>query len=134
MNLHQVASGVIAAVNPFQPVTIQASTGYATAAGGKRTPTYAPAVNASGQVQDLTGKDLRQLEGLNISGSQRTIYLNGIVSGVVRMSQRGGDLITLADGTVWLTTQVLEQWDTVNGTLGPTGWCKVSVTLQQPGG
>lgn len=122
MNLHQTVSGAISAVNPFQPVTVQLSTGYRTAPNGKRTPTYNPPVTVSGQVQELTTRDLRQLEGLNQQGSMRAIYLNGSVDAIVRLNQEGGDLITLQDNSVWLTTQVLERWD--------VGWCKVSVTLQ----
>jgi hypothetical protein len=121
MNLHQIASGAIAAVNPFQPVTIQTSTGATVNADGTRMPTYAPASTVSGQVQQLTTRDLRQLEALSIQGSSRKIYLNGEVDAIVRVSQKGGDLITLPDGSIWLTTAVLEQWP---------DWVAVSVTLQ----
>lgn len=121
MNLHQIASGVIAAVNPFQPVVILHSTGYSTAATGRRVPTYAAPVTASGQVQELSSRDLRQLEGLNIQGSSKAIYLNGFMDGVVRLAQKGGDLVQLQDGTWWLTTNVLEAWP---------DWVKISVTQQ----
>lgn len=122
MNLHGIVSGVIASVNPFQTFAVSISTGaYVTAANGERTPVYAAPVYVSGQVQDLTSKDLRQLDSLNIQGSQRAIYLNGELDGVVRWNGKGGDLLTLQDGTVWLTTAVLEQWP---------DWAKVSVTLQ----
>ena len=67
-------------------------------------------------------EDLRQLEGLNIQGSMRTIYLNGEVDAIIRINVKGGDIITLQDGSVWLTTHILEQWD--------VGWCKISITLQ----
>lgn len=192
MNLHQVVSGVIAAVNPAQPVALRTSTGYAISPDGTMVPSYEMTAGASltgsvagglltatsvslgalaarqfvmadglalgtvvtgqvsgvpggpgvysvtgtqtlaalpmfatslsGDVQELSQRDLRQLEGINVQGSQRSIYLNGIVSGVVRVTQQGGDLITLQDGSVWLTTSVLERWD--------VGWVKVSVTLQ----
>ena len=122
MNLHQIASGLISAVNPFQNATVQVSTGYTTAASGKRSPIYTDPITVSAQVQELTTQNLRQLDALNIQGSMRKIYMNGALFGAVRFSQRGGDLITLADGTVWLTTAVLERWD--------TGWVAVSVTLQ----
>lgn len=122
MNLHGIVANVIAAVNPLQPVTVQISTGtYTTSSSGVRTPQYQPAVTVFGQVQELTTRDLRQLDSLNIQGSQRAIYLNGEVDAIVRVSAKGGDLITLQDGTVWLTTSVLEQWP---------DWCKVSVVLQ----
>ena len=122
MNLHGIAAGVIARVNPLQPVSVQLSTGtYTTSPSGARTPVYSQPIGVMGQVQDLQQRDLRQLEGLNVQGSQRTIYLNGEVNGVVRLARDGGDLLTLQNGTVWLTTAVLEQWP---------DWIKASITQQ----
>ncbi len=121
MNLHQVVFGAIAAVSPPQLVTVQTSSGYTTASNGRRTPAYNTPDTMSAQVQELNERDLRQLEGLNVGGSMRKIYLNGEVDAVVRVNKKGGDLITLADGTVWLTTAALEIWP---------DWCCVSVTLQ----
>ena len=122
MNLHTIASGAIAAVNPFQAVVIRTSTGAVVNPDGTRTPSYAAPVTVSGQVQQLTTRDLRQLEALSIQGSSRKVYLNGEVDAIVRVSQKGGDLLTLQDGSIWLTTHVLEQWD--------VGWCAVACTLQ----
>lgn len=122
MNLHSIAAGVINAVNPNIVMTLLVSNGSVTNADGTRTPRYFPPQQVFGQVQELTTRDLRQLEGLNIQGSQRTIYMNGITNAIVRMSAKGGDLIELPDGTMWLTTTVLEQWP---------DWVKVAVTLQR---
>jgi hypothetical protein len=121
LNLHSIAAGAISAVNPMQSAAIQISNGYLTGAQGRRGPSYLPAVTVSAQVQELTAKDLRHLDQLNIQGSKKKIYMNGIVSGTVRVNNQGGDLVTLQDGTVWLTTAVLEQWP---------DWVAVSVTLQ----
>lgn len=122
MNLHGIVAGKIARINPLQSVTAQlAAGGYTTNPDGSRTPIYQQPVMVSGQVQELTTRDLRQLEGLNIQGSQRAIYLTGEVDAVSRFARKGGDLLTLKDGSVWLTTMVLEQWP---------DWVKVSVTLQ----
>lgn len=121
MNLHGIVSGAIATVNPFVPISIQLSTGQTTNADGSRTPSYADPIIASAQVQELTSRDLSQLQGLNLQMSQKAIYISGTLNGVVRVTREGGDLITFEDGTVWLTTTVLEQWP---------DWVKVSVTLQ----
>lgn len=120
MNLHGIVAGVIGAVNPLQSLIVQVSTGY-TNTGGTRTPTFAKPVTVQGQVQSLTFSDLRQLEGLNVQGIQRAIYINGRIDGLVRSMNKGGDLITTEDGTVWLVSHVLEYWP---------DWCKVAVTLQ----
>ena len=123
MNLHRIVSTVISAVNPNQMITVQTSAGYITNPDGTLVPQYSPAFDRLAQVQELTSRDLRQLDALNIQGSMRTVYLNGEVDGIIRISKKGGDLITLQrDGSIWLTTAVLEQWD--------TGWCKLAITLQ----
>jgi hypothetical protein len=122
MNLHNIAVGLISAINPLQIASLQISTGSITNSDGSRTPQYQRCpLEIYAQVQQLSIRDLRQLEGLNVAGSERKIYLNGSLTGTVRVSQKGGDLVTLQDGTVWLTTAVLEQWP---------DWCAVSVVLQ----
>lgn len=122
MNLHALARPLITSVNPEVDAVLRVSTGIAaTAPDGTRIPGYAPDQNVRAQVQDLSQRDLRQLEGLNVQGSQKVAYLSGLVQAVVRPSQKGGDLLLIpADGT-WLTTAVLESWP---------DWCKVSITLQ----
>jgi hypothetical protein len=127
VNLHAIVSGAIQVVNPNQPAMIQYSTGYVTNPDGSRSPSYAAATTVSAQVQELRVRDLWHLQGLNLQGSERKIYLYGSVSAIERVSQKGGDLITTQDGKVWLTNAVLEQWD--DGANGPA-WCAVSVILQ----
>lgn len=193
LNLHRVASGAIAAVNPQVLVGLQVSIGAATLASGKQVPAYATpgslvgsiagdvltvtavsagklavgqalagagllpgtsifalgtgtggagtyqiapggqtvaseamttSLSVEAQVQALTFRDIQQVEGLNLQGTQRAMYLYGDVEGLVRPTGQGGDLITMADATVWLVTHVLETWP---------GWCKVAVTLQNEG-
>jgi hypothetical protein len=121
MNLHKVVSGTISAVNQNRRATLQISSGYTTNPDGSRTPQYSNPIMVTAQIQALTTHDLRHLEGLNIQGSQRSIYLNGALNGAQRPSALGGDLITIYDGTLWLTTAVLEQWDS---------WVKVAATYQ----
>lgn len=95
MNLHGIASGIISAVNPMVPARVDVSTGYTTASDGNRTPTYRTVTGVSAQVQALTYRDLIQVEGLNLNGTRRAIYFNGRVDGLVRVENKGGDLVTL---------------------------------------
>jgi hypothetical protein len=124
MNLHQIVSGAVSAVNPFITVTIQASAGYTTNADGSRSPAYAAPVSIQAQRQALQYNDLVQLDGLNITGTRCKLYLNGNWNGVVRPDQKGGDLITMPDGSVWLVAFVAENWSDVDG------WASVVCTLQ----
>jgi hypothetical protein len=121
VDLLAITSGAVGAVNPLTVMTVQISTGSTVAPDGKRTPTYATPVTPMGQVQPLSGEDLKQLDALNIQGSLRAIYLEGHIDGIVRSKNKGGDLVTDGSGNVWLVTHVLEFWP---------DWCKVAVMLQ----
>ncbi len=121
MNMHQIVAGAIGAINPFVNCTLQQSTGYTTAPDGVRTPTYATPVVAPVQVQALTFEEMKKLDGLNIQGVRRKIYLNGNWESLVRVNQQGGDLITLPDGSVWLIALVFETWP---------DWTSAAITLQ----
>lgn len=123
MNLHDIVSGAIGVVNPFIAGTYTVSSGYTTGEDGSRVSLYS-SVDVSAQVQPMSYRDLQQVEGLNLNGTRRSIYVNGRFDGVVRPSQKGGDLITILVGInrgVWLTALVLEQWP---------DWVKVAATLQ----
>lgn len=131
MNLHAIVAGAIGAVNPFVPATLQQSTGYTTNADGSRDPTYSTRA-ISCQVQALTYTDLTKLDGLNIQGTRRAIYVTGEAAGIIRVKQEGGDLVifpdnTLPEGNTWLCAQVLEQW---SDGAGVPAWVKICVTLQ----
>jgi hypothetical protein len=124
MNLHKLTRGMVGSVNPNVTASIQKSIGYTTAADGTRTPAYAPAVFVRVQIQALQYNDIAQLDGLNIQGERRAMYISGNWEGIVRADGSGGDLITLPDGSLWLVAQVLEDWG------GRRGWVKVAVTRQ----
>jgi len=122
VNLHGLASG-IQAVNPSILATFRTANGYTTGADGTTTPIYTTATGPV-QVQALTGKDLQHLNNLNIQGVSRKGYCYGNVNGVVRASSKGGDTITLADGTLWKVATVFESWP---------DWSAVGLALQVVG-
>ena len=77
-----------------------------------------------GQIQPLQWRDLQQLDGLNLNGVRKKIYLDGNVGAIVRAKNRGGDRIVDPHSNVWLVVQTLEGFD-------PTaGWTCVAVVLQ----
>ncbi|NPT59101.1 phage collar protein [Paraburkholderia elongata] len=127
MNLSGIVGNYVAAVNPWVTASIQASTGYSTSPDGDRVPSYASPASIQVQMQAMTYRDLVQIEGLNINGEKRSMYINGTWEGVARPDGRGGDLITLLDGSVWLVVQVLENWGYQDG------WTKVAVVRQNGG-
>lgn len=77
-----------------------------------------------GQVQALSTRDVWQLDGINLQGTLRALYVSGTLNGVVRALLKGGDLVTLPDGTVWLVTMVPEPWGLT------AGWTKCVIVLQ----
>lgn len=124
MNLNAVANGVAVAVTPNLSATIQISAGSTVNADRSRTPTYTTFTDVPVQVQALSFRDLQQVDGLNLQGIRRAIYINRRIDGLVRQDNKGGDLITLTDGPdagVWLVAMVLEYW---------ADWTKVACTLQ----
>ncbi len=123
MDLRGLANGVTATVNPNKTVTVRRSTGYTIGAGRKQVPGYADPVTGPAQIQALDANDIKQLDGLNIQGTVRAIYLRGVLAGVVRPDGTGGDLVEIGAET-WLVVKVLEGWPT---------WTKAAIVLQMPG-
>lgn len=123
MDLRGIANGVTSTVNPNQTVTVLRSTGYTIGAGRRQVPGYAAPITGPGQIQALDANDIKQLDGLNIQGTIRAIYLRGALAGVVRPDGTGGDLVQI-DGQNWLVVKVLEGWPT---------WTKAAIVLQMPG-
>lgn len=82
------------------------------------------ALSLIAQVQPMTKSDLTQIEGLNLNGDKKAIYLNGAIDGVVRVRLKGGDLIDTPDGQTWLVVQNLEGFDAT------AGWTKAAMVLQ----
>lgn len=124
MNLHSLASNFISVVNPPVPCQIQVNTGAITNPDGTQTPGYASQITVQAQVQPLSQNDLRQVESLNLQGTLRSIYINGNVDGVVRVTAKGGDLITVLAGPnagLYLVNKVEEAWP---------DWCHCIATLQ----
>lgn len=76
------------------------------------------------QIQPLAASDLRHVDALNLQGTHRACYLSAPIRGAQRPTLKGGDLVTLPDGTVWLVTQPLESF------FDTSGWTKFLITLQ----
>ena len=122
MDLRGIANSVSTAVNPNVIVTVLRSDGYTIGAGLRQIPKYLPAATGSAQIQALDGNDLRQLDGLNVQGHIKAIFLRGVLAGVIRPDNAGGDIVQIA-GRDWLVVKVLEGWPT---------WTKAAIVMQEP--
>jgi hypothetical protein len=124
MNLHAIAGPIVAAINPPISGQYKKSSGYTTDDDGSQVPVYADPIDITVQKQPLSSRDLMQLDGLNLNGEKCAMYVTGNIGAVSRPDARGGDLITLSDGSVWLVAQELENWYL------SSGWVKVAATRQ----
>jgi hypothetical protein len=124
VDLRGIANGVTSSVNPNEIVTVTRSTGYTLGSGAKQVPSYAAPISGPANVQALDSDDLKQLDGLNIQGVLKAIYLRGVLAGVIRPNQTGGDIVKRNNGTeTWLVVKVLETWP---------NWTKAVIVLQTP--
>ena len=122
MDLRGLANAVTSTINPNETVAVLRSTGYTIGAGAKQVPAFAAPVTGPAQVQALDANDIKQLDGLNIQGTIRAIYLRGTLAGVVRPNQTGGDIVKRKNETEsWLVVKVLESWP---------DWTKAAIVLQ----
>jgi hypothetical protein len=110
MDLFDLAGPAIDMVNHDETVQVKRSTGFTIGAGRKQVPSYASPIQGPAQIQALDNSDLRQIEGLNLQGEIRAIYLRGSLAGVIRPDSKGADIVTRPDGSIWLVTKVLETW------------------------
>jgi hypothetical protein len=76
------------------------------------------------QIQAQSASDLRHTDYLNLQGSHRVLYASLDIKGIVRVTLRGGDLVVLPDGSVWLVEQPVEPW------FSSAGWVKILITAQ----
>ena len=129
MDLRGIANQVSDCVNPNIIVSVQTSSGYTMGAGQRQIPAYNPAVIGPAQIQALDSSELKQLDGLNIQGAIRKIYLRGALAGVIRPDTKGGDLVTINSAPAvplalvgtWLVVKGLETWPL---------WTCVAITKQ----
>lgn len=130
INVRGIANAAIQVVNPNIPVTVKLPNGYTVDPGTLRQiPAYITQT-AQGQLQALDGDDLGQINGLNIQGTIRAMYLYGSIAGVIRPdgSPQSHVIFTSNEAGVvkereWGVFKVLETWP---------DWCKVAIVYQEP--
>lgn len=121
MNLNNIAGGAVQAIRPSVAGVVRVSTGATTNADYSRTPTYRDVAGVPMWVDALSYKDLMQVDGLNLNGTRRAIYINGEVDGLVRPENKGGDLILLPTAAFVgsIAADVLTVTSVVNGAINP---------------
>lgn len=121
MNLHRIAAAATRSVTPGIPAVVMQSNGYSVASDGSQVPDYIlPYIQATADLQALTGRDIEHINGLNVQGVTEKAYLTGNFEGVFRVLGKGGDVLQV-NGRTYLVSAVLERWP---------DWCCVALTMQ----
>lgn len=125
MNLHGIVRSAINTVNPDILATLKQSNGYDTAPDGTQIPKYTVTTGMV-QVQSLTSGEIIRLNNLGLQGVMRAVYVYGNINGIIRVDQKGGDLLEFPEAPnqpnkTWKAVNILETWP---------DWSKVAVCLQ----
>lgn len=117
MNLHKIANAAVKNVHPNEYVTLFKSVGQVNVKGIVKSQYLAPELMEA-QVQEDADSGLRHTDTVNQTGHVKRFYVNKYNDAnrlspmsLMRQKQRQGDIILRADGTYWLVTQVLEEFD-----------------------
>lgn len=120
MNLHKIANNAIRRVNPNIQAVLKKYAGETIGPGRKPAPYYLPDQNVTIQLQPISRGDMQHVDGLNIQGLAKVIYVNGNYFSVQREMEQGGDIFVI-NGEQWLVVEPVELWDS---------WCRLIVVLQ----
>ena len=120
MNLRGIANSLTSIVNPNISIIGRRYKGETMGVGRKPIPEYYPDEALTAQLQPLSGGDLKHVDGLNVQGIVKSLYINGDYYGANRTLQKGGDIFII-DGREWLVVDHIELWP---------DWCRVIICLQ----
>ncbi|EOT9494541.1 hypothetical protein ACKW7S_004667 [Escherichia coli] len=120
MNLRQIANNAITSINPNIPAILKKYAGETIGPGRKPIPSYLPDQHVTIQLQPISRGDIQHIDGLNIQGLAKVIYVNGNYFSVQRELERGGDIFVI-NGEQWLVVEPIELWP---------DWCRLIAVLQ----
>jgi hypothetical protein len=126
VNLRGIANSAIRRVNPNWVIVWKKATGeFEQDDELNRTPVY-DEYQVEAQVQAISSEGLKRADGLNISGTLRTVFMYGAVRGVVRVDAKGGDILCFPEerggpDRTWKIFGNVITWD---------GWSSADVVLQ----
>ena len=109
MNLHKIANSAIRRVNPNIQAVLKKYAGETIGHGRKPAPSYLPDQNVTIQLQPISRGDMQHVDGLNIQGLAKVIYVNGNYFSVQREIEQ------------WLVVEPVELWP---------DWCRLIAVLQ----
>ena len=109
MNLHEIVSSAINAVNPFQEITISKRGTYTVNEYGERSVTEGSSITVLADVQPLSSEDIKFINNYNQSSIYRSFWVSADVSGINRPLAKAGDIVTY-NGDTYYVMGMKEDW------------------------
>ena len=109
MNLHEIASSAINAINPFQSITITPRGSYTVNEYGETTVTEGEAYTIMADVQPVHSEDIKFINNYNQSTVYKAFWVSANTFGLNRPMLRSGDKIEW-DGHTYYVVNMPEDW------------------------
>lgn len=126
MNLHEIASSAINAINPFVEITITPRGGYSVNQYGETVVTDGTSYKVKADVQPVNSEDIKFINNYNESSEYKAFWVSANVSGLNRPLARSGDKVVCNGNTYYVTNMPEDWYETV-------GWSHFIGTLQLKG-
>ena len=93
MNLHEVVSSAINAINPFQEITIVSRGGYVVNDYGETVVCTDKKITVMADIQPVSSEDIKFINNYNQSSIYKSFYVSEDVHGLNRPLAKSGDII-----------------------------------------
>ena len=126
MNLHEIASNAINAINPFQMITITPRGQYTVNDYGETEVQEGSPYTIKADVQPVSSEDIKFINNYNESSVYKAFWVSANTFGLNRPMARAGDRV-VCNGKTYYVTSMQQDWhETV-------GWSHFIGTLQLGG-
>ena len=109
MNLHEIVSSAINAVNPFQTITIKSRGGYFVNEYGEREALDNITMTCKADIQPVSSEDIKFINNYNQSSIYKSFYVSMEVHGINRPLAKSGDVVTW-NGQTYYVVSLKEDW------------------------
>ena len=123
MNLHEIVSGAINSINPFQKITITPRSSYTVNDYGEAAPVEGTSYEIMAQIQPITSEDIKFINNYNESTVYKAFWVSANTFGLNRPMARGGDKVVWGNHIYFVTSMPEDWYETV-------GWSHFIGALQ----
>ena len=125
MNLHEIASNAINAINPFQMITITPRGQYTVNDYGETEVQDGNSYTIKADVQPVSSEDIKFINNYNESTIYKAFWVSANTFGLNRPMARAGDRVVCNGKTYYVTSMPEDWYETV-------GWSHFIGALQLP--